>query len=219
MKLYTPGEFRGNWEFESNKYGDHIGKDTPPYPEILSDLKKVLSVLIESKMLLPRFLEGKKGELEYKNVDDLVTLIDADNFLYKCFLFGIKGDTVIYTDEGEEIYSGIFSLDSFQTFKQYFLLSTKSDIWLPMSFDKDSYSFVWNLERYNLNYYRVPAVLKKINDILGWENESLLVREFNELGSLQIGYDLFLSPETITREYNENPNPEFNLNEYLLKME
>ncbi|OQP42732.1 hypothetical protein A4H97_11235 [Niastella yeongjuensis] len=219
MKLYTPGEYRGRWYFESNKYGDDIDKDTPPYPEILSDLKKVLSILIESKMLLPRFLEGKEGKLEYKNVEDLVTLIETDNFLYKCFLFGIRGDTIIYTEEGEETYSNIFSLEGFRTFQQYFSLSTKSDIWLPMSFDIDSYSFVWNLERHNLNYYRVPAVLKKINDVLGWENESLLVREFNELGSLQIGYDLFLSQQVITREYNENPNPEFNLKEYLSKME
>lgn len=217
MKLYTPREVRGSWYFESNKYG--YDYDIAPYPEILSDLKKVLTVLIESKMLLPRFLQGKDGELEYKNVEDLVTLIEADNFLVKCFVFGIEGDTVIYTEQGEEIYSDALSLNGFRTFQQYFSLSTKSDIWLPMAFDEDSDSFVWNLERYKLNYYRLPAVLKKINDILGWENESLMSREFNERGSLQIGYDLFLSPETITSEYNENPNPEFNLNEYLLKME
>lgn len=174
MKLYTPREVRGSWYFESNKYGDKIDKDTPPYPEILSDLKKVLSILIESKMLLPRFLQGKDGEMEYKNVEDLVTLIEADNFLYKCFVFGIKGDTIIYTEQGEEIHSNIFSLEGFRTFQQDFALSTKSDIWLPMAFDEDSDSFVWNLERYKLNYYRLPAVLKKINDILGWENESLM---------------------------------------------
>ncbi|MCS3798888.1 hypothetical protein [Niastella sp. OAS944] len=216
MKLYTPREIRGSWYFKSNKYG--YDYDIAPYPEILSDLKKVLSVLIESKMLLPRFLQGKDGELIYKNVEDLVTLIEADNFLYKCFVFGIKGDTTIYTEQGEEIHSEIFSLVGFRTFQQDFALSTKSDIWLPMAFDENSDSFVWNLERYKLNYYRLPAVLKKINDILGWENESLMSREFNERGSLQIGYDLFLSPETIISEYNENPNPDFNLNEYLLKM-
>jgi hypothetical protein len=217
MKLYTPREVRGSWYFGSNKYG--YDYDIAPYPEILSDLKKLLSVLIESKMLLPRSLQGKSMELKYNNVEDLATLIETDNYLQNCTEFGIKGDTIIYTEQGEEIHSNIFSLEGFRTFQQDFSLSTKSDIWLPMAFDEDSDSFVWNLERYKLNYYRLPAVLKKINDILGWENESLMGREFNERGSLQIGYDLFLSPETITEEYNENPNPAFNLNEYLLKME
>lgn len=86
-----------------------------------------------------------------------------------------------------------------------------------MAFDEDSYSWVWNL--YNLNYYRVPSVLKKLNDILGWENEGLLEMGFNERGSMQVGCDFFLNQEVITREYNENPNPDFNLKEYLLKME
>src|ERR1044072_2468136 len=198
MELYTPRKLRGSWHFDSNKYG--YDYDIAPYPEIVSDLKKVLFILIESKMLLPRSLEGKNEELKYNNVDELVTLIEADNFLHNCFDFGIKGDTIIYTEQGEEIYSDIFCLDGFRTFQQSFALSTKSDIWLPMSFDEDSYSFVWNLERYNLNHYRVPSVLKKINDILGWENKYLLAKEYNERGCFQRGYDFFLSQRVITRE-------------------
>lgn len=62
-------------------------------------------------------------------------------------------------------------------------------------------------------------MLKKINDILGWENKYLLTREYNEIGCFQRGYDFFLSQPVITREYNDNPNPDFNIKEYLLKLE
>ena len=56
---------------------------------------------------------------------------------------------MIYTEQGEEVYCEIFSVGSFRTFQQSFNLSANSDIWLPMAFDEDSFSFIWNLERYN----------------------------------------------------------------------
>jgi hypothetical protein len=213
MELYTPWKLRGSWYFDSNKY--KFDDNMEPYPEIMSDLKKVLFILIESKMLLPGSLEGKS----VGNIEELVTLIETGNYLRDYSEFGIQGDTIIYTEKGEEIYSDIFCLEGFRTSAQTFTLQTRSDIWLPMAFDEDSYGWVWNLERYNLNYYRVPSVLKKINDILGWENDFLLERDHNERGSMQAGYDFFLSPEVITREYNRNPNPDFNLKEYLSKIE
>ena len=217
MKLYVPRKLRGSWHFDSNKYD--YDYDISPYPEIRSDLKIILTILIESQLLIPKLLDGKNQKLEYKNIDDLISLIEKDNYLQTCFEFDISGDTVIYTEKGEEIHSSIFCLQSFRTFQQSFVLSTKSDIWMPMSFDENSHSYIWNLERYNLNNHRLSSVLKKINKSLGWENENLLQKEFNERGSLQIGYDIFLSQEVLIREYKENPNPDFNINEYLAKKE
>lgn len=217
MKLYVPRKLRGSWHFDSNKYD--YDYDISPYPEIRSDLKIILTILIESQLLIPKLLDGKNQKLEYKNIDDLISLIEKDNYLQTCFEFDISGDTVIYTEKGEEIHSSIFCLQSFRTFQQSFVLSTKSDIWMPMSFDENSHSYIWNLERYNLNNHRLSSVLEKINKSLGWENENLLQKEFNERGSLQIGYDIFLSQEVLIREYKENPNPDFNINEYLAKKE
>ncbi|WP_264551423.1 hypothetical protein [Flavobacterium sp. N2038] len=217
MKLYSPEKLRGSWHFDSNKYD--YDYDIAPYPEIRSDLKTLLTILIESKLLIPKSLEGKNEKLDYNNIEDLISLIEKDNYLQTCFEFDINGDTVIYTEKGEETHSGIFCLQSFRTFQQSFVLSTKSDIWMPMSFDEDSYSYVWNLERYNLNNQRLSSVLEKVNKSLDWENENLLQKEFNERGSLQIGYNIFLSKEVLIREYEENPNPDFNIKEYIEKME
>ena len=217
MEVYLPNKLRGSWHFESNKYG--YDYQTSPYPEILSDLKVLLSILIEDKLLIPKFLEGRDEKLNYSSVDDLIEQIQKDAFLQNCFEFGITGDTVIYTQQGEETYSGIFCIESFRTFQQSFVFSTKSDIWLPMSFDEDQFSFVWNLERHNLNYNRLASVLKKVADASSWENENLLVKEFHERGSLQIGYDLFLSKEVCIKEFGENPNYTFNLKEYITKIE
>lgn len=213
MELYLPRKLRGSWHFDSNKYDYDYA--LAPYSEIISDLKILLTILIESRLFIPKFLEGRDEKLNYTNIDDLITLIEKGNYLQNCLEFGISGDTIIYTKQGEEIHSDIFCLESFRTFQQSFVLATKSDIWLPMSFDDNNYSYVWNLERYNLNYSRLQSVLKKINDNLKWENENLLIKNFNERGSLQIGYDIFLSKEILRREYNENPNFDFNINEYI----
>lgn len=217
MKLYLPRKLRGSWHFDSNKYD--YDYDIAPYPEISSDLNTLLTILIESQLFIPRSLEGKNEILNYSNVEELIALIEKDNYLQDCFEFGINGDTVIYTEQGEEIHSDIFCIESFRTFQQSFVLATKSDVWLPMSFNEENFSYVWNLERYNLNFSRLPAVLKKINENLKWENENLLVNEFNERGSLQKGYNIFLSKEILKSQYNENPNLEFNINEYIAKTE
>lgn len=212
MKLHTPNKLRGSWHYSSNKYG--YDYDKLPYKEIISDLKIILTTLIESKIFLPRLLEDKV--IEYENIEDLIMLIKEDNYLSNCLEFSFQGDTVIYTEQGEEIHSNIFTLDNFRTFQQSFTLSTKSDIWLPMSFNEETYSYIWNLEKYNLNYYRIPSILKKIDESLDWENEDLLIKEIHERGSFQNGYDFFLSKEIIRREFNENPNPNFDLEEYPL---
>ncbi len=213
MEVYLPKKLRGSWHFESSKYG--YDYQISPYPEIVSDLKILLTILIEDKLLIPKFLEGRSEELNYNSIDDLIEQIQKDVFLQNCFEFGITGVTVIRTEQGEEMHSGIFCIESFRTFQQSFVLSTKSDIWLPMSFDEDNFSFVWNLERHNLNYDRLRSALKKIADATGWENENLLIKEFHERGSLQIGYDLFLSKEVCIAEFQENPNYSFNLPEYI----
>ncbi len=216
MKLFTPNKNRGSWYFDNNKYG--YDYENVPYPEIITDLKVLLNELVTSKMLIPKKLEGREEELVYNNVDELINLIIKDNYLKDCLEFSITGDTVIYTEHGEKVHSEIFSLVAFRTFQQSFMFSTYCDIWLPMAFDEDSFSFTWNLERHNLNYERLPALLKKINSNLFWGNENLLVKEFNERGSMQSGYDLFLTSEVIINEYDRNPNKKFDLNDYLLKI-
>lgn len=217
MEIYSPRKLRGSWQFDSNKYG--YDYEISPYPEILLDLKVLLTILIEHKLLIPKSIEGYNGKLNYNTIDDLIELIQKDNFLQNCFEFGISGDTIIFTEQGEETYSNIFCIESFRTFQQSFILSTKSDVWLPMSFDEDGYSFVWNLERYNLNYNRLPFVLKKVADSTDWENDNLLRKELHERGSLQIGYNIFLSQEVLIREFSENPNYNFDVNEYIKKID
>lgn len=215
MKLFTPRKTRGYWIFKNSK--GIYDYDNAPYAEILDVLKIVLEELVKSQMLIPKEITGLEPNIEFKTVDELIDKIVKSNLLENTYEFDIKGDTVIYTNSGEEIHSGIFDLDDFRTFQQCFFITTKSDIWLPMAFDEDSYSYVWNLERYNLNYQRLPNVLNKINELLNWENFNTDI-DYNERGSIQIGYDLFLSEEVITREYKDNPNPDFDLEDYLQKM-
>lgn len=215
MKLFTPRKTRGYWIFDNSK-GIYDYENTP-YTEILEVLKIVLEELVTSKMLIPKKITGIEAELEYNTVDELIDQIIKSDLLENTSEFDITGDTVIYTNTGEEIHSGIFDLDSFRTFQQCFFITTKSDIWLPMAFDEDSYSYVWNLERYNLNYQRLPNVLNKINELLNWENLNTEIHYY-ERGSMQVKSDLFLSKEIITSEFNSNSNPNFNLINYISKL-
>ncbi|MCH4830028.1 MULTISPECIES: hypothetical protein [Flavobacterium] len=215
MKLYKSRKIRGHWHFDNSK--GIYDYENSPYAEILDVLKIVLEELVTSKMLIPRKIQGIESVLKYNTVDELIDQIVKSNLLENTFEFDIIGDTIIYTNTGEEIHSGIFELNSFRTFQQCFFISTKSDVWLPMAFDEDSYSFVWNIERYNLNYQRLPNVLNKIIKLLNWESFTAEV-VYNELGTLQVKSDLFLSEEIITREFNSNPNTSFNLINYISKV-
>ncbi len=205
---------RAWWHFDSNKYG--YDYDDNPYPEILSDLKTILNICIESRLLLPKWIDDTP--LVYNDVDELIELIKASGRINEAPEFDIKGDTIIYLEENEKVFSNILSIKCYRTFQQSFAVEILSDIFLPMVFDEQTYDFNWNLECYALNYYRVPQVLEKIARVLNWENESLLVKENNERASVQIGYNFFLNPETITQQFKGKPNANFNLNKYLEEM-
>jgi hypothetical protein len=38
-----------------------------------------------------------------------------------------------------------------------------------MMMDNETLDFTWNLERYQLNYPRIPALIKKLDEELGWK--------------------------------------------------
>lgn len=81
MELYLPRKLRGSWHFDSNKYD--YDYDIAPYSEIISDLKILLTILIESRLFIPKFLEGRNEKLNYTNIDDLIALIEKDKYLHK----------------------------------------------------------------------------------------------------------------------------------------
>lgn len=215
MKLFEPRKTRGFWLFENT----NVSYDYSMIPDnrIMEVLKVLLTELISSKLLLPKEISGVQFNFKNKTIDEIIDIINESNLLNDAFEFSIYGDTVIYTNVGEEVHSGIFSVESFRTFQQSFVLETKSDVWLPMAFDENKFEFVWNLERYKLNNNRLTSILQKINDSLKW-NEPSDLREHNEIGALQIGFNLFLNKEVIIQEYNTNPNKDFNLSLYLSQL-
>jgi hypothetical protein len=203
---------RASWYFSSTKYG--YDYENSPYPEILSDLKIILSILIESKLLVPKIIDDDIA-LVYDDVDELISIINSCGRINDASLFDIKGDTIIYHENEETVFSNILSIRGYRTFQQFFSIEVSSDIFLPMVFDEKQYDFIWNLERYQLNYYRVPQMLKKLNEVLSWGNEELLIKEYHERGSLQIGYNFFINPEIISKQFKQKHNEIFNLDQYL----
>lgn len=216
MKLYQPNKIRGNWIYDNNKYGYNY--DDIPYPEILDDLKILLSELITSELLIPKKIQGIEEELKFNSADDIINLIIESGLLKRTYEFDISGDTIIFTDGGREVHNGIFSLKGFRTFQQSFTLSAYSDVWLPMAFDEDNFVFVWNLERYNFNHSRLVSLLNRLNHNLKWSNDSMEHIEQTERGAIRIGYDFFLSEDVIKQEFELNPNNNFDLNEYISRI-
>ncbi len=208
MNLYI--ENRGSWLFSNQKYDYDF-----PYIGIELTLKVLLTELMESKILIPRMLEdGKK--LNYSNVDELVDIILEYIFSSKVSEIDIYGDTIIYTSKGYFSHPDIFSIQGFRTTMKNFSLDIYSDVFLPMILNYEDFSYSWNLECYNLNYHRLPSLLKKISEILPWKNKSLLDDDQTNW-AYQSGLDLFICKDVILQEYEKNPNPNFDIEGYIKK--
>jgi hypothetical protein len=194
----------GYWMFYGESYENALA--------VRKNLRILLENLISSKILLPKKIY-RNVPLVYNTIDELLDQIEATGYWGRPFEFGISGDTVIYTSNGEEIHHGIIHISNFRTSTQSFMLYVDTDHWLPMRMDED-YEFTWNLEKYQLNYHRIPALLKKLDEELGWENEDLSSMD-EEFITLVAGYDFFIKESIIAREYDEKPNPDFDLDAYL----
>ncbi|SFD54390.1 hypothetical protein SAMN05518672_102367 [Chitinophaga sp. CF118] len=196
---------RASWMFDGVSYEHHSS--------IRKSLWILMENLISSKILFPKKMSGNIP-LEYDTVDELLDQIEASGYLEKASSIDFSGDTVIYTSNGEEVYQNIICIESFLKSEQNFIITVKTDHWLPMMLDLETYDFTWNLDRYQLNYLRIAALLKKLHEELGWKNKELLLKESN-FTTTQAGYDFFLEESIIIREYDADPNPAFDLNAYL----
>lgn len=216
MSLFISNKTKGFWSFSDDELGD-MSADVPYYncKQVLIEL---LDLLKDSKLLLPRKMVMNRIEIPCDlGTEELVDLIFKTKEA-KCD-FDITGDTIIYTKSGEELYSGIFELVDFRMYEQSISLRTRSDIWLPMAFDIDTYKYYWNLERYELNYHRIEKILERINSCLSWNSNSQNERDHYDFGFIQIGYKLFLDGMILKREYEKNPNVDFDIDAYLKEID
>lgn len=200
---------RGSWLFD----GDIIANKNDSYEGIRESLKILMENLIASKILIPNSLD-RKIPLQYFSVDELVDRIEETGYLSSASQFDIWGDTIIYTPEGEKIYNDIVCIEGFRTSSQSFNFTLRTDHWLPMMMDHETYRYTWNLETYHQNYPRIGELLKRLNEGLGWSNKELLFLEEWYL-TVQAGYDLYLEEYVISKEYEKNINPLFDLDLYL----
>jgi hypothetical protein len=214
MQLFIPsGDYVGSWLFAddeiliphtSNLY----------YSDFYDDLFLLLTILEKHQLLIPKFIGMEQEnpiEIVASNAKDIVEEIKQYGNIGELNLYG---DTIIFTECGTKKYHRIFTLDSMRFHDKNFTLNTKSDIWLPMAFDIDSYTYFWNLEHYRLNHYRLEAVLSEISETFKWKDDSHKERDHNR-GCIQLGYKIFLSDTVMKCCFEDNPNGEFNLEEYL----
>lgn len=222
MNLFIPkGDYVGTWHFYNNEI---LVPYTSPlfassyYPGYYEDLFTLLTILFDHKMLIPKFIGRGMEEpiaIVSTNVADIVEEIKQYGFLGGLSLYG---DTIIFTNEGEKVYHRIFVLDEMRSHQKNIMLSTKSDIWLPIALDFDDYWYHWNLEHYKLNHHRLECVLNDIRTALNWEEDSSTYID-QERACLQLGYKIFVVESLIKREYEEQPNSDFDLEAYLAEMQ
>lgn len=199
----------GRWPF----YGKYAADYTKVYPTVKGALRLLLENLISSRILLPTSL-NQNTPLHYKDLDELMYQIEATGYLDAVTEFDIFGDTVMYTSTGEDVCQDITRIVGFRTSSPYFTFVIRKGDWLPMTINPDTEEFSWNLERYQLNYHRIPTLLKKLDVNLGWENEALTIAD-DYFATTKAGYDFFIEKTVIAWEYNQHPNPDFNLDAYL----
>lgn len=204
-------KLRGSWYFNNYDKNKH-----PTQKEILDSLTIILTELIDSKMLIPKKLWWDGDELVYNTVDELIELlIQKEVFKENMYAeFDLNGDTVIYSDSGEEIYSDIVRLGSFRLHEHVFSIETFSDIWLPMFVNEED-DYEWNLERYRLNYYRIPKLLNRLNERLGWDPGLYIESDYYKGGTITVGCSMFISEGIILFEVEDQPNKDFDVEAYL----
>src|SRR5262245_58965189 len=139
----------GRWHFD----GIYYENDNKSYPVIRESLSILMENLISSKILIPRTLDGRIT-LEYDTVEELLDQIEECGYLKDASEFDVQGDTLIYTRNGEQIYSGLICIENFRISEQHFVFVVRTDHWLPMTMISDVFDFSWNLELYQLNYHR-----------------------------------------------------------------
>ncbi|MFD1605914.1 hypothetical protein ACFSJW_04860 [Flavobacterium artemisiae] len=198
-------KIKGSWCFDLNDNREN---------NILL-LKEILSILFEDEILIPEFIVNEKSadiKLRSNNFEGIFEeLIAASDYISE----RIYGRTIIYNNLNKMEYNRIIEIEYRLYDGLLFSMSTYSDIWLPMVSDTESHTFNWNLENYNCNYFRLNAILQKIDRIVNWSYTTKFEKDNMPYGLLQAGYHLFLSPEVITREFHKNPNPDFDLTKYL----
>jgi hypothetical protein len=196
---------------------DYDGDIHENYPEVSKCLRIIFESLISSKIFLPKMMDAGIP-LEYQTIDELMDLVEASGYLKNAADVNFWGDTVLYTSDGEVVYNNIISFEGFRPFEPFFSIVIKTDHWLPMMMDEETMDFTWNLELHKLNYHRIPAFLKKLKEDLGWKNEGFSFED-NYFASLKVGDDFFTEKSIIIREYEANPNPDFDLDAYLAAMQ
>jgi hypothetical protein len=215
MQLYiSKGDYVATWHFS---HGDQLVPYASDrcYSDFYEDLFKILTILEKHKMLIPKFIGRELMEPLTIISTDISGIIEEIKQYGNGAYFPLFGDTIIFTESGEEIHHSIFTL-SIECYRKYIMLSTKSDVWLPMSVDFDTYWFHWNLERYNLNYHRLEAVLNEIRITFNWEEDSHMEIDVNR--ALKLGYKIFMEENHIKQNYKDDPNPDFNLGAYLAEI-
>jgi hypothetical protein len=198
-------KIKGSWSFDLNDNKEN---------SILL-LKEILSILFKDEILMPEFIINEKSpdtKLRSNNFEDIFEeLTTASDYISE----RIYGRTIIYNNQKRIEYNKIIEIEYRLSDGLHFNISTYSDIWLPMVFDTENHSFNWNLENYNCNYFRLNAILQKIDSIANWSYTAKFEKNDHPYGALQSGYHLFLSEEVIINEFHENPNPDFDLTKYL----
>jgi hypothetical protein len=218
MDSYALNKIRGSWIFSNsditncNNYKNHIlcegNKET---------LQNILAIMSDSEIFKPKGVQLLGNTIfESNSIIEILDFVFSDENHFG--IVGLYGDTTIYTSKYKKEYKNIFEIQEFRLLERNFQINTRSDLMLPMVFNEEKYDFNWNLEQYYLNYERLPRLLKEIQAVLKWDDDSSNEIDYTERGCIQIGYDLFLSEEVITREYERNPNPDFDLEAYLKKM-
>lgn len=214
MKLFTHSpEYRGFWSFSDKKNALPFTSRVA-YLGFYEDLYLLLCILQKHQLLIPPFKIPQINRVfESTSIENIVAEIRQLDYVSR---FDLTGCTVIFTESGIEQYQHIFTIAEFLQYEKDFCLTTRSDIWLPMACDEDCFSnYVWNLERYKLNYHRIEAALNEVRSTLNWEDDSYTECDHYLRGNIQLGYRMFLSEQTIKQEYEDNPNSAFDLEGYL----
>lgn len=213
--------FSLSWTFYDESHADEsMPNQDAVTKHILTDVETVLTILHKHELLFPKYvLIDKKVEVIAESVGDFVSQLRSIIDTQREFLAidRITGSGFVYLNNTEKLLvEDVVSFEDIRFTERKFDISTTKSLWVPININTH-YDFEWQIEIANLNNPRLEYALTEIHQSLPLTVEPAPDEIERSAPIWMKGFKLYLNPEILKREYQQNPPQQpFPINQYLL---
>ena len=124
-----------------------------------------------------------------------------------CEIVQINGYGHVELPEGGRArQDGLIGIGGVRLFQRQIVIFTRKSVWVPIRIDK-TYEFEWQVELARSNAKRLERCLRDVRAALGAEVSPAPDEVDGSEPIWQVGFELYVNPEILLREYASSPPP------------